>query len=274
MFGKNLFHIIVSIALFSACTLSVLGEEEERISFVTTVGESIENAKIMRVEPDGVSFMHSRGITKIPLEQLPDELKSRFGLNSGTAARYRAAQAAAMRARAEQARILREQQLQEEQRYAEDKENARKRQANYVWHIRSRQFTGRLLLLDGNNVLLQEQNHTGRFGLYMFSLLDLPPSERELAKWIAKGQTQAERKVGELALYNYEKKEAHLRYVVAKQADKEARERAKIAANQAAAQSRAQFEADAAQRRQKQQVEDMQREIDSLKFRVNWAGLP
>lgn len=129
--------------------------QEDRVSFTTTLGESFENAKLVRVEPDGIAISHSRGITKVPLEQLPEEVRARFNLDGANAARYRARQAEAARARAEQDRILRERRLQEEQQAADAKELASKIHADYAWHANGVCFTGRVLFVDQGDVLFQ-----------------------------------------------------------------------------------------------------------------------
>ncbi len=188
------------------------GAQEDRVSFTTTLGESFENAKLVRVEPDGIAISHSRGITKVPLEQLPEEVRARFNLDGANAARYRARQAEAARARAEQDRILRERRLQEEQQAADAKELASKIHADYAWHANGVCFTGRVMFVDQGGVLFQLKNRPGTPGLVGYPLSWFPPSERERVRWIFSQLPPQEREAGEIALYEhrrlYERKRA------------------------------------------------------------------
>ena len=202
--------------------------QEERISFVSTMGEAFENAKLVRVEPDGIAISHSRGITKVPLEQLPEEVRARFNLDGAHAARYRAQQAEAARARAEQARLLRERQAQEARLAADAKEVEARKHADYTWHAKGEAFTGRFLLADGGLCLFQLQKKPGPAGIVGFPLSDFPPSERERIAWIAQRLTPPEREIGEAALYEYERRCAAKAAAQAKADEKARKEAEKI----------------------------------------------
>ena len=58
------------------------------------------------MEPDGVSLVSSTGISKIPFEELPEELRRQFGMNSSQASQYRSQTAAAIRAREDHLREM------------------------------------------------------------------------------------------------------------------------------------------------------------------------
>lgn len=82
------------------------GDEAMRLTFVSNRGEKFENAKVVRVEPDGVSLLSSTGISKIPFEELPEELRKQFGMNSSQVSQYRSQSAAAIQAREDHLRKL------------------------------------------------------------------------------------------------------------------------------------------------------------------------
>ena len=190
---------------------SAKGEEAQRISFITSRGESIENAKILRVDPDGISVMHAHGISKIPVEELPDDLQARFRLNASRAAQFRAQQSAAIRARDERVRTVVAQQ-QEEQRVLDAEraaeraernladEEAKKKRANYAWHPGGGEIIGSVLLVEDGMVLIQIANRVGNAGKCVCRLSDLPALERERALWIGERLTIAERRQGERVL--------------------------------------------------------------------------
>lgn len=216
------FHLAAFLLLLAWA--GTAGAQEERISFVSTMGEAFENAKIIRVEPDGIALSHSRGITKVPLEQLPEEVRARFNLDGANAARYRARQAEAARYRAEEDRILRERRLQEEQQAADAKELASKIHADYAWHANGVCFTGRVLFVDQGDVLFQLKNKPGTPGIVGYPLYWLPPSERERVRWIFSQLSPQEREAGEIALYEHERMYARKR---ARQKEEELRARRK-----------------------------------------------
>ncbi len=55
----------------------------------TASGMTYTNAKVIRVEPDGISCMHSRGITKLFFHELTPEMQQRFGYDPAKASAYR-----------------------------------------------------------------------------------------------------------------------------------------------------------------------------------------
>jgi hypothetical protein len=59
---------------------------------------------VTRVEPDGIHIKHSQGIIKLPFEDLPDDILSKYELNSESAIAYRVTKVAEQRKRDEQMR--------------------------------------------------------------------------------------------------------------------------------------------------------------------------
>jgi hypothetical protein len=59
---------------------------------------TLTQVRLIKVEPDGLRVMHASGTAKVPLEQLPADLASHFGLDASKAAEFRQAQAQAPKA--------------------------------------------------------------------------------------------------------------------------------------------------------------------------------
>ena len=68
---------------------------EDVPEFKTLRGDSYKRVRIGEVQPDGIRIMHEDGITKIPIENLSEEQRVKYGLAMESAARYRKQVAAA-----------------------------------------------------------------------------------------------------------------------------------------------------------------------------------
>lgn len=97
-------RLLVVILAFSPCFANaaatnapgtVIPPPEDRITVTTLNGITYTNCLIRRVEPDGISIMSRKGITKVLFVDLPEEVRAEFGYNSTNAAAY----ATAMQAR-------------------------------------------------------------------------------------------------------------------------------------------------------------------------------
>lgn len=134
-----------------------------RVSFVTRDGEPVENAKVVRVEPDGVSVMRAEGIAKISFEGLPDEMRERFHMTSESVQKYRAKRAADAKAKAAG-------------ESADDK-------GDYEWHPAGGKIVGSFIYARDGKVLVQERTpyNYGCFGVgvRLLFLADLPTLEQE-----------------------------------------------------------------------------------------------
>ncbi len=62
-------------------------------SFTTLDGQSFQNAQLLKIDQDGITFSHSQGITKVNFTLLPPDLQKRFGYDPHQAATQAAAQA-------------------------------------------------------------------------------------------------------------------------------------------------------------------------------------
>jgi uncharacterized protein with beta-barrel porin domain len=63
--------------------------------FKTISGKEYKNAKVSRVEPDGIVLITRSGISKVYFSELPKEVQQRFNYNPEQAAAYSAQQNAA-----------------------------------------------------------------------------------------------------------------------------------------------------------------------------------
>jgi hypothetical protein len=64
----------------------------ENIGTVTTLsGQSFENCQLLKVEPDGITFNHTEGITKVLYRNLSLDLQKRFGVDPQSTAAAEAA---------------------------------------------------------------------------------------------------------------------------------------------------------------------------------------
>ncbi len=204
--------ITAFVLLFGLIPTYAQNDGNGQISFVTKRGESIEDAKIFRIEPDGISLMLPSGINKVYFEELPDELCERFHLNATNAVLFRTQRAAQIRAREEKAREVLAQRLEEQkhleaQRKAErDKqaqatEEKRKIQANHTWHLISKTIRGRVLLVKNDTILIQIASRSVKPERCRFEFSDLPQlSERNLARWIGEHLSPEEQARGESML--------------------------------------------------------------------------
>lgn len=189
--NRSLFLATLALLASAMAWAETLSADTPRIvSFVTTDGESIDNAKITRVEPDGLSVMLPTGIVKIPVEQLPDDLRSRFRITPESAVRYR-------------------QKTAERIAQASVDDDSEKVHASYTWHNLEQPVKGKLICLKDGWVMVGD----GTWPLYMYSTLirfaDLPTSEQQRASWIFERLLPHEIQQGEDGLRFYLWKRDH-----------------------------------------------------------------
>src|SRR5436190_4103409 len=83
--------LTILVALFS---LVVLADD-----FKTIDGKEYKNAKVSRVEPDGIVLITKSGISKVYFTELSEEVQQRFQYDPQKAAEYRAAEVEAAKQR-------------------------------------------------------------------------------------------------------------------------------------------------------------------------------
>lgn len=79
------FAILVLLVGFSPCHAE---------DFTLMDGKVLKNAKVTRVEPDGLRIMHADGISKVPHESLPADLQAKYNFDATKAAAFRKQSAA------------------------------------------------------------------------------------------------------------------------------------------------------------------------------------
>ena len=99
-----------TLVILIVCFVSIALADD----FKTTDGKEYKNAKVNRVEPDGIVISFSGGIVKIPFTELSPEIQTKFGYNPQAAADYQKQTYEAGTARAQQ--ISQQQQTQAEER--------------------------------------------------------------------------------------------------------------------------------------------------------------
>lgn len=103
---------IIAIALVLTLFVSVCFA----LDITTRDGTTYRHCDVTRVEPDGIVVTHSEGVARIPFENLPQALQTKYHFDPATVAEYRKriadAQAAAAKKAAEEAAQRRAAQLQ------------------------------------------------------------------------------------------------------------------------------------------------------------------
>jgi len=84
----------LSIALFAGVLIAedtnapAATKSDDRPDLTTRSGVTYKRCKVQRVEPDGISVFHSKGIAKIPFPDLPEEYQTKYGYDPQTAVEY------------------------------------------------------------------------------------------------------------------------------------------------------------------------------------------
>jgi len=109
--------------------------------FKTIDGKEYKNAKVSRVEPDGIVLVTKSGISKVYFAELPKEVQQQFNYDAEKAAAYSAEQNAAIeQLRKQQEEALRQkQQIARAMRQAQERETAARRDAALQWQEQQRQ---------------------------------------------------------------------------------------------------------------------------------------
>jgi len=89
---------IVIAVLLACCSFAIAAqtntnsvasaESDERLNITTLSNVTYERCKITRVEPDGISIFHSKGIAKIPFADLPEDIRAAYGYDPEIAREY------------------------------------------------------------------------------------------------------------------------------------------------------------------------------------------
>src|SRR5438876_8277302 len=93
--------------------------------FKTIDGREYKNAKVSRVEPDGIMLITKSGISKVYFTELPKEVQERFHYDAAKAAVYSAQQVATQEAFRNQQEELRQRLAEESHKNQQNKLRAR-----------------------------------------------------------------------------------------------------------------------------------------------------
>jgi hypothetical protein len=102
-----------TLAILAALSASLALADD----FKTTDGKEYKNAKISRVEPDGIVIRFSGGVVKVPFAELSEELQRKYSYDPQAAAAYSAEQREQQAALALQRKADEQRKLEESQKY-------------------------------------------------------------------------------------------------------------------------------------------------------------
>ncbi len=82
--------------ILSAGLAPLCQAEDKKIPEIkTSSGKTYHDVQVMKVTPSEISIMHESGVTRIPLKDLPEDLKAKFGYDSVKAEAHATARAQA-----------------------------------------------------------------------------------------------------------------------------------------------------------------------------------
>jgi hypothetical protein len=114
---KGMIHRVkywqISVAILAALFTSIVLADD----FKTTDAKEYKNAKISRVEPDGIVITFSGGIVKLPFVELPRDVQKKYGYDSQVAATYTAEENQKQTALAQQRKADEQRRFEERQTY-------------------------------------------------------------------------------------------------------------------------------------------------------------
>ncbi len=91
--GKKLRLLLPALLL--AATSPVAAQTADKPADVTTLlGKTYKQARVFRVEPDGITYMYAGGMSKIPFTQLPEAIRQQYGYDRAKASAFSAQDAA------------------------------------------------------------------------------------------------------------------------------------------------------------------------------------
>lgn len=67
---------------------SVSSQATDQVDITLRSGEVYRKCKVTRVEPDGITVMHAKGIAKLPFVSLPDEYQTKYNFDPANATAY------------------------------------------------------------------------------------------------------------------------------------------------------------------------------------------
>jgi hypothetical protein len=90
--GMKAILLLLALCLPPACR----GQDAAKPADLTTLsGKTYKQARVFRVEPDGINYMFAGGIVKIPFTDLPEAVRKQYGYDPKQAASFAQAEDAA-----------------------------------------------------------------------------------------------------------------------------------------------------------------------------------
>lgn len=87
---------VLMLSLLAVGLIATSQAEDEKIPEIKTAsGKIYQGARITKVTPSEISIIHESGVARIPLKDLPDELKTKFGYDPAKAEAHAVAKAQA-----------------------------------------------------------------------------------------------------------------------------------------------------------------------------------
>jgi len=102
-----------TLTLLILCFVSIVLADD----FKTIDGKEYKNAKVSRVEPDGLVLMTKAGISKVYFTELPKEVQERFHYDAAKGGAYSAEQTANQEALYKQRQELERKRVEEREKY-------------------------------------------------------------------------------------------------------------------------------------------------------------
>jgi hypothetical protein len=110
-------HSKGTLAILAALSASIAFADD----FKTVAGKEYKNAKVSRVEPNGIVITFSGGIVKLPFTELPADVQKKYGYNSSAAAEYSAEEYEKQNALAQQRKADEQRRFEERQKYLSER---------------------------------------------------------------------------------------------------------------------------------------------------------
>jgi len=107
--AKNLYRRrkVTLLTLSAALMLAATARADEPQTFVTTKGDRFEKAHVTEVTPATITIVHTAGIARVPLSELPTDVQKKFGYDEQKAKAWLEEKAREERARRDREEAMR-----------------------------------------------------------------------------------------------------------------------------------------------------------------------
>jgi hypothetical protein len=91
--GLQAEDVSVILSNASSSNASQATQQTDRVDITLRSGETYQNCKVTKTEPDGITVMHSKGIAKLPFSNLPEDYQKKYNYDPEKATAYAQAMA-------------------------------------------------------------------------------------------------------------------------------------------------------------------------------------